>query len=199
MNIIDISTDLLTSQIYDTDPEPKLQHLNRMDCGDEFELSAIYASLHTGTHIDAPMHYIENGDSIEKLDLNYFVGPCTVIELPKGMIAGVTVEEFFPRNCERLLIKSGGKAHFMSGAVEDACTTGLKLIGTDGITIGKDEDDAYVHRAFLNNGIPILEGLNLSNVKPGNYYLIALPVRIDGAEASFARAILIDDHIFWAG
>lgn len=199
MKIIDISTDLLTAQIYDGDPAPKLQRLNRLDCGDDFELSALYSSLHTGTHIDAPKHFLEDGESIDKLDLNCFIGPCTVIELPKGMIAGVTVEEFFPRNCERLLIKSGGKAHFMSGAVEDACVTGIKLIGTDGISIGKDEDDSFTHRAFLNNGIPILEGLDLTNVKPGKYFLVALPVKIDGAEASFARAVLIDDHIFWAG
>ncbi|MEG0978414.1 MAG: cyclase family protein [Oscillospiraceae bacterium] len=199
MNIIDISTDLLTAQVFDGDPAPKIQRLSRMDCGDEFELSALYSSLHTATHIDAPLHFIEDGDSVDKLDMGCFVGACTVIELPKGMIAGVTIEQLFPRSCERLLIKSGGNAHFMAGAVEDACNLGLKLIGTDGLSIGKGEEDSAVHRAFLNNAVPILEGLDLSQVKAGKYFLIALPVKICGAEASFCRAVLIDDHIFWGG
>lgn len=199
MNVIDISTELLTAQVYDTDPTPKLQRLNRMDCGDEFDLSAIYASLHTGTHIDAPRHFIENGNSINSMELERFIGPCTVIELPAGVIAGVTIEQLFPKDCRRLLIKSGGKAHFMSGAATDACKLGLDLIGTDGITIGSKEDDEFVHRAFLSHNIPILEGLDLTSVKAGEYFLIALPIKIDGAEASFARAVLIEDHIFWGG
>jgi len=199
MNIIDISTDLLTAKVYDTDPTPKLQKLNRLDCGDEFELSALYASLHTGTHIDAPMHFIDGGDSIDSIDLERFIGPCTVIELPEGVIAGITIERLFPKNCKRLLIKSGGKAHFMTGAAEDACEIGLELIGTDGLTIGSQEEDGPVHRAFLSHNIPIMEGLDLSKVKSGEYFLMALPVKINGAEASFARAVLIDDHIFWSG
>ena len=199
MNIIDISTDLLTAKVYDGDPVPKLQRLNRMDCGDEFELSALYASLHTGTHIDAPLHFIDDGASIDSIDLERFIGPCTVIELPEGVIAGVTIEQLFPKNCKRLLIKSGGKARFMAGAAEDACQTGLELIGTDGLSIGSKEEDGFVHRAFLSHNIPIMEGLDLSNVNPGEYFLMALPIKISGAEASFARAVLVDDHIFWSG
>lgn len=199
MKIIDISTELMTATVYKTDPIPKLQRLNRIDCGDEYNLTALYTCLHTGTHIDAPNHFIEDGAALNEIDLENFVGPCTVIELPKGVIAGVTIDKLFPKKCERLLIKSGGKAHFMAGAAEDTSRLGYKLIGTDGITIGKEEEDSAVHRAFLSNNLPILEGLDLSNVNPGEYFLVALPVKIEDTEASLTRAILIEDHIFWSG
>lgn len=198
MNVIDISTDLMTAKVYETDPSPKLQKLNRMDCGDDYNLSAIYACLHTGTHIDSPLHFIDEGTSINNVELDCFIGPCTVIELPKGTIAGITVEQMFPKDCERLLIKSHGQAHFMTSAAEDASMLGYKLIGTDSNTLGKKEDDYSVHRAFLNSNVPILESLDLSNVKPGEYFLVALPIKIEGAEASFTRAVLIEDHIFWS-
>lgn len=199
MKIIDISTELMSAIVYDTDPSPKLQQLNKMEFGDEYNLTALYTCLHTGTHIDAPKHFVEDGKSIDKISLDNFVGPCKVIELPRGTIAGVTIDEMFPKDCERLLIKSGGKAHFMAGAADDASMLGYKLIGTDSITIGKEGEDGAVHRAFLNHDLPILEGLDLSEVQPGEYFLVALPVKIEGTEASLTRAILIDDHIFWSG
>ena len=199
LKIIDISTEIMSAPAYDLDPKPKLQQLSRIELGDEYNLSALYTSLHTGTHIDAPKHFIEDGKSINEISLDNFVGPCTVLELPKGVIAGVTIDKLFPKKCERLLIKSGGKAHFMTGAAEDASMLGYKLIGTDSITIGKEGEDNSVHRAFLNHDLPILEGLNLNDVQPGEYFLVALPVKIQGTEASLTRAILIEDHIFWSG
>jgi arylformamidase len=198
MKIIDISTDLLTSKVYPGDPQPKLQLLNRIDLGDEYELSAIYSGLHAGTHIDAPMHFIEDGDSIDQIPLDVFVGPCRVVEINSEYITGKTVESF-PKNCKRLLIKTHSGAKFMAGAAEDAAKMGFDLIGIDALTVGTNDDNAAVHRAFLAGKIALLEGLDLTKTTPGEYFLIAPPVKIVGREAAFARALLIADYIFWGG
>ena len=121
------------------------------------------------------------------------------IEAPEGAITGEDVNNYFPQKCERLLIKGGGKAYFHSSAAEELADIGLKLIGTDSLSVGTKGDQTAPHKAFLGAGICVLEGLDLSEVSPGSYYLFAAPVKLGGLEGAPVRAVLIDDYIFWGG
>lgn len=201
MKLIDISRDLLTSAVYPGDPEPKLQRVNRMDCGDDYNLSAIYASLHTGTHVDAPSHFFEEEDAktIDDIPLEKFIGPVQIITLPEGPITGKVVEDLFPEDAKKIILRTNDTTELFAGAADDIADIGYDLIGYDKISIGGN-DEIGSHRAILGSGTVLLEGLDLTDVPcDGEYFLMAQPVRIDGREASFTRAVLIQDYVFWSG
>lgn len=198
MDIIDISRDMLRCDIYPGDPEPRMEQVSSMSKGDSCNLAAIYAGLHTGTHVDAPLHFIEKGSSIDKQPLSHFIGPCVVIGVPPGPITADYVERKFPRGEERILVKGEGFAYFMDSAAMELAMYKTKLIGTDSLSVGISGSQSGVHRAFLREGIAILEGLDLSKVEPGEYFLMAQPLKIGGAEAAFCRAVLVSDYIFWS-
>lgn len=198
MKIIDISRDILNCDVYPGDPEPKVEIIKRIADGSECNLAALYSCLHTGTHADAPLHFIDKGLPIDRISLESFIGECTVIIVPPGPITGAYVENHFPRNRERILVKSHGKAYFMESAATEIALMGIKLIGTDSQSVGTQGAQTAVHRAFLRDLITILEGLNLDEVKEGDYFLIAPPIKIGGVEAAPTRALLISDYIFWS-
>lgn len=199
MKFIDISRDLLTSEVWPGDPEPRLQLVNRMDCGDDFNLSAVYASLHTGTHADAPSHvFEEDGCTIDKIPLEKFIGPVSVITLPDGPITGEMVEEVFPKDASKVILRTNKDSAFFAGAASDVAALHYDLLGFDKLSIGGD-DELGVHRNLLGAGTILLENLDLSDVlEDGEYFLLAQPVKICGREASFVRAVLVDDYIFWS-
>lgn len=198
MKIIDISKKFFSCDIYPGDPEPEYEVLSSISEGSACNLTRIHACVHTGTHVDAPAHFIEKGETVEKLPLDPFIGPCTVIEVKGGVITGEHVDKYFPKSCERLLIKGNGRAFFMDSSAQELAERGLILIGTDSLSVGCKDNQIAPHRAFLQNNVAVLEGLDLSEVKPGNYFLFAPPVNLDGLEAAPARAVLIDDYIFWS-
>ncbi len=199
MNIIDISRDLLSSPVYPGDPEPYAEFIQTIEGGGECNLSTLFACVHTATHIDAPLHFIEDGDSVDMTDLSLYIGPCTVIEAGEGLITADFVERYFPPSAERILIKSDSKAAFMDSAAEEAVAMGLKLIGTDAQSVGVKGNQIRPHKAFLGSGVAVLEGLDLSRVSPGEYFLIAPPIKLVGLEGAPARALLISDFVFWSG
>lgn len=198
MKIIDISKKFFSCDIYPGDPEPESEVLSSISEGSACNLTMLHACVHTGTHVDAPAHFVENGKTIEDLALEPYIGPCTVIEVKGGVITGEHVDEFFPKKCERLLIKGNGRAFFMDSSAQELAERGLVLIGTDSLSVGSKGNQVGPHRAFLQNNVAVLEGLDLSEVKPGNYFLFAPPVNLDGLEGAPARAVLIDDYIFWS-
>lgn len=193
MIIIDISRDLMESPVYPGDPEPKVQKINEMDLGDMYNLSAIYASLHTGTHVDAPAHFCEEGDFVNDIPLDKFMGNAAVVTLPAGPITGEVVEKYFPKYVKKVILRTQPDNVFFGGAAEDVADLGYDLIGYDKIALGGN-NEAAVHRALLSAGTVLLENLDLSKVeRDGTYYLSALPVKIDGVEGSFCRAVLLEN------
>ena len=198
MKLIDISRKFFSTEVYPGDPEPEFEQLCEIGEDSVCNLTAVRACSHTGTHADAPLHFIANGKSIDELPLEPFIGPCKVIEVPSGVITGEYVDSHFPNDCERLLIKSSGKAFFMDSSAQELVERNLKLIGTDALSVGCKGNQVGPHKAFLGGGIAVLEGLDLSNVKPGNYFLFAPPVLFDGLEGAPVRAVLIEDYVFWA-
>ena len=117
--------------------------------------------------------------------------------IPPGVITGEYVNRYFPKKCSRLLIKGDSQSFFMESAAYEAVDTGICLIGTDADSVGKSGNQIKPHKAFLQNGVAILENLDLSKVEPGDYYLVALPVKMGAIDGAPVRAVLIDDYILW--
>lgn len=192
MRILDISRELFSSPPYPGDPVPKRDVVRRMDMGDDCNLSGFYACCHSATHMDAPLHFIEDGDPVEKIDPARCVGPCEVIEA-EGPLTGADIDRLTDLNGKRLLIKGGGNACLTQSAAFALAQAGVLLVGTDAQSIGAPEDEVSPHRELLGAGIPILEGLDLSAVRPGTYRLAALPLLLGGAEAAPVRAVLVEE------
>ena len=123
-----------------------------------------------------------------------------MLEVSPGIITGSVVEEYCPRRAERILLKSGGRAFIHRSAADAMAYFGYKLVGTDGLDVEPPQSENYeTHKALLGQNIAVLEGLDLSDVANGEYFLIAPPLKIESAEASPVRAMLITDYVFWSG
>ena len=192
MIIYDISPDILSARLYAGDTPPRLEKVCDMGAGEEYNLSDITMCLHTGAHIDAPLHFVEDGEPVGALPLEKFIGKCTVASA-KGPITAQWIEKKMPWNCKKLLIKCGGSGYLMDNAVFELCRFDLDLVGIDALSIGGEENEARVHRELMFNGIAILEGIDLSNVEDGDYFLFAAPIKIGDAEAAPCRALLIKE------
>ena len=176
----------------------------RMKSGDPSNASTLYMSAHQGTHIDAPFHYWDDGYGIDELPVGLLIGPARVFELSEVKTIG---EEELKRldlsGVSRALFKTENSLFWTEkefrkdyisftpiGATYLA-STGVKLVGIDYLSVaGCSEEQPLVHNAFAKKGIAILEGLNLSSVKPGDYELICLPIKVKGCDGAPARALL---------
>lgn len=199
VKIIDITRELLSCPVYPGDPVANLEKVKNIGDNCEYNLSKIDMCLHNGTHMDAPLHFLPNGSDITEIPPEAYFGPCVVIETDVEMITGALVEEYFPRNAKRILIKSNGKAVFHESAASEISHLGYLLVGTDSMTVEPEGSDGRTHRMFMVDNIALLENLDLSNVKSGDYFLSAAPLKIGGAEAAPVRAFLVSDFIFWSG
>lgn len=174
--------------------------------GDSANGSLLVCDVHTGTHVDAPRHFLEGGSTVEQLSLDVMVGPCFVAYLPEAEC--VTSDDLadldFPSGTERLLLRTGNSTlwsaetgEFREDYValsEDAARwvveNGVKLIGVDYLSVQRYGDSAATHRILLEAGVVIIEGLNLCGVGAGFYELICLPLKLVDAEGAPARVIL---------
>ena len=192
MIIYDISPDIMKAKLYTGDTEPSLKRVSEIAAGGAYNLSDINMCLHTGAHIDAPLHFLEDGSDVADMPLEKFMGKCTVA-CAEGPITAQWVEKNMPWNCKRLLIKCGGSGYLMENAVHEICRFRTELVGIDSLSVGSAENEGAVHRELMYNDIAVLEGIDLSGVKAGDYFLFAAPLKIENAEASPCRAVLIDD------
>ncbi len=212
--IIDISTPIREGMVvWPGSLKPHFKQVLSFKKGDSWTETEINMDLHTGTHIDGPLHRIRGGASVDKLGLEAMVGPAFVAYLPKAKTITPEILDNLnlPKGTSRLLFKTsnsklwakqntGFQKKFVALTVNGAewlVDHKIKLIGNDYLSVGQFSEDgrvqAEVHRILLEKGIALLEGLNLSGVKPGIYQLICLPVKLVGTEAAPARAILIDN------
>ena len=198
MEIIDITKRFFSADVYPGDPRPEAEQIAEIGDDSECNLTVVHACVHNGTHADAPSHFLPNGITIDEMMLDAYIGPCTVIEVPGEVITGEYVDEFFPKDCKRLLVKGGGRAYFMDSSAQELADRGLLLIGTDSLSVGTKGNQTGPHKAFLSEGVAILEGLELTRVEPGEYFLFAPPIPYDGLDGAPVRAVLISDYIFWS-
>ena len=199
MKIIDISREVLSCPVFPGDPVASLEKVKSIGDDCRYNLGKIEMCLHNGTHMDETLQFLSDEKDITEISQEAFFGPCVVVEANVEMITGAFVEEYFPRNAKRILVKSGGKAVFHESAASAIAQMGYYLVGTDGMTVEPEGSDGRTHRMFLMDNIALLENLDLSNVKKGDYFLSAAPIKIKGAEAAPVRAFLVSDFIFWSG
>ncbi len=190
MKIYDISADIFTAPHYDDDPDPMYKWLRRISDGSEYNLSLIGMTPHSGTHIDAPLHYIEDGTSAGDIELEKCCGSCTVVTL-SGVLTGEDMDRLLPHCSKRLIIKGGGKASLELSAARVLTDYDMMLVGIDAVSIAFDDWEESVHRELLSKGTLILENLDLSGIRDGEYMLCALPLKLSDVEASPVRAVLI--------
>ncbi len=176
-----------------------------MEKGDHMTLSSIETTLHIGAHADGPCHYKKGGEGIGQRSLDYYMGPCQVIDLSKIVRRGGTVvsDDFknFPIETSRILIKTDTHNHnaWSSDFVTLSKTlmkflvkSGVKLVGIDTPSIdAADSKDLECHQIIAENNMAILEGLDLAYVDQGKYQLVALPLKIKNGDASPVRAVLL--------
>ncbi len=174
----------------------------RQDDRGLYLISELHLSSHTGTHIDAPVHYLKTGQTIDRVPLDALVGPCRVIDLRDAGDA-ISASHITGRcsGAERILIKTGfsGISEFKSGyphlTHDAACLLtrdGVKCIGIDSPSIESYQCDGSVHRELLGHGCIIIELLDLAAVDEGEYDMAALPLRLAGVDGSPARVVLIE-------
>ena len=190
MRFIDISTDAFTAPNYADDPQPMYKWIRRCGEKSDYNLSVMGMTPHSGTHIDAPFHYIENGDTVEKLSLEQCCGTCTVVTL-SGVLTGEDMDKLLPYCKKRLLIHGSGSASLELSAARVLTDNNILLVGIDAVSISFDEQEEAVHRELLSKGTLILESLDLSNAPDGDYFLCAMPLKLGGMEASPVRAALM--------
>ncbi len=165
-------------------------------------IGQIHTGVHTGTHIDAPYHFDGNGEKVHELDVNIYVGKARVIDVT-GLeaIGKEELESYNLEGIERLLLKTSGKRNikqfpesftvFKENIGPFLKEKGIRLLGTDGPSVDAvDSKSMTAHHSLNQNGVYILENIVLTNIEPADYELIALPLAIEGADASPVRAVL---------
>ncbi len=187
MKIYDISQELLSSNVYPGDKTPERILISDMEDGKVCNISELAMNTHNGTHMDAPKHFIQDGLTIDKISLEIAVGTALVktfegLITPKDLIA--------VRGYERVLFR--GKCTLSLEAAELLGEYGIKLIGVESQSFGPIDAPMQVHLAVLSKGIAALEGLVLSDVPDGEYFLSAAPINIAGSDGSPCRAYLIE-------
>ena len=190
MKIYDISRDLIKTPPYPGDEPPRLHAVHRMKDGESYNLSRLETSMHAGTHVDAPLHFIADGKDIASLPLEQFIGECVVLTVPKTPLDAMYFMKrpFAPR------ILLHGKGQLTESAIGYLYNQGCVLIGTDSQSVGSYSDELSVHVALLGYGVAVLENLELKNVPDGRYTLYAAPLKISGAEGAPCRAVLISQE-----
>jgi len=177
--MIDLTQELFSCRVYPGDLSPSFDRVKEMP-RDTYQMTNIQLGAHNGTHIDAPLHFIENGQAIDELPLDVFYGPCLVLDC----LSEIGDEE-------RVLLK--GTAEITPELAKQLTSSKLRLLGVEPQSVSSPEDTVEVHRILLDAGIVLLEGLDLSNAPPGKYTLAAFPLKLAGCEGSPVRAVLIGD------
>lgn len=195
VKIIDISREMLHAPVYSGDPAPRLEPLSRLELGDECNLSALYTCLHSGTHLDAPLHFAPGGPAADQVLLDACIGECSVVAFD-GLLLGAQAEKLLPGLKPRVLFK--GETELSPSAAFVLSDAGLLLLGVEAPSVAPAECAAPVHRQLLGSGVVLLEGLDLSCVQPGSYFLFAPPLKIAGADGTPVRAVLVEkEEIDW--
>ncbi len=192
--IYDISQELINSNIYPGDPRPKLETIKDIN-NDLYNLSLLHMCVHNGTHIDAPLHFIKDGNDVNQIDVNKFIGLCYVVSF-NGIMSEDDAEKIIKKikitNIEasrKLLLK--GNTIVSSAAAKVFVKHNLDLVGTELLSVGDINAPMEVHKILLTKQIVLLEGIRLSNVHDGVYFLNCAPLAIANADGSPCRAILI--------
>ena len=196
MKLYDISQEVFTSAVYPGDPKPRREVLRDFAQGDTYHLTAFSMCAHNGTHVDAPAHFLQAGDTVEKIPLEKTVGYCFVAESENDIDAARAAEILaaagasHPEAAVRILLK--GKGQVLAAGAAVFAAKGVLLLGVEGQTVGAAEVTVSLHRTLLSAGVVLLEGLRLQAVPEGVYLLCAAPLLLGGGDGAPCRAVLIE-------
>jgi arylformamidase len=212
LNILDISVPLNAElPVWPGDPQIVLERYRRVSEGNASNDSRIACSVHAGTHVDAPAHFIENGATVDQLPLDIFMGSAMVVELLNvDVITPETLETLaLPAEMKRLLFKTKNSVLWAdpthqfnpdfvalsADAAQWLVHKGVRLVGIDYLSVQLYKDtEPWTHQILLEAGVVIVEGLNLNKARQKSYELVCLPLKLAGSEAAPARAILIEEE-----
>ncbi len=205
-NWIDVSVPLRTGMVHWPDNPPvSIERVQDIECGDIANVSRLSMGAHTGTHMDAPLHFFQEGKSIDMMPLSVGIGQARVIEIRDP--ESIKPEELRPHQIlsgERILFKTSNSArcwqreefvedfvYISQEAARYLAAKQVQLVGVDYLSVGGFlKDGVETHHALLGADIWLIEGLNLSEGEPGKVKLICLPLRIEDADGAPARAIV---------
>ncbi len=208
MTIYDVSLPISESLVvWPGDPLIRITQPSHLDRGDEATVSRLEMGAHTGTHVDAPAHFVQGGMGVDRLDLNLLVGPAVVVHALEAdsLTAEVLEGLAIPPGTERVLFHTHnsqrwarGEREFWTdyvgitdGGARWLIARGVRLVGVDYLSVAPYDELVPPHRTLLGAGMVIVEGLDLSEVDPGVYQFVCLPLKVVGGDGAPARAILI--------
>jgi arylformamidase len=203
---IDVSVTLRTGMVsWPGDPPARIRHALDMERGDPCTVSLLEIGAHTGTHMDAPAHFVRGGIGIDAMPPDAAIGPARVIPIrDRKSIKADELEQHRIRGGERVLFKTYNSSHcwdtdsFVEDFVYLSAKAGqylaerqVRLVGVDYLSVGGFRADGVeTHQALLRAGIWIIEGLNLKRVRPGRVQLVCLPLKVAGGDGAPARALV---------
>lgn len=203
---IDVSVTLRTGMVsWPGDPPARISHALHMELGDPCTVSLLEMGAHTGTHMDAPAHFVRGGIGIDNMPLDAAIGLGRIIPIrDRVSIKPDELAKYHIRRGQRVLFKTHNSDHcwdtdgftedfvYLSAtAAEYLVDRQVRLVGVDYLSVGGFRADGVeTHLALLNAGIWIIEGLNLKQVRPGRVQLICLPLKIAGGDGAPARALV---------
>jgi arylformamidase len=212
------STEIVMSKLYDVslpiseqlvtypgDPGIELRPHSRISAGDDANITTLRFGSHTGTHMDAPHHFVDGGATIDEIPLDVLIGPAVVARIADDvrMIGRAELEAIDVRSAPRLLLRTRGSEllshpgfrndfpYLNADGARYLVEAGARLVGIDYLSIEEfDAEEPVAHRILLGAGVVILEGVDLRQVPPGPYELICLPLRLAGGDGAPARVVL---------
>jgi len=211
VKILDISVPVSPGlPVWPGDPHIELDRYRAIAKGDASNDSRLACSVHCGTHVDAPGHFVENGSTVDQLPLDILVGRAWVAEvLTADVISSEILENLaIPSETIRLLFKTKNstlwadprhafKSDFVALSADAASwivAHGIRLVGIDYLSIQMfDDPEPLTHSILLKAGVVVVEGLNLMDVRPGSYRLVCLPLKLSGSDGAPSRAVLIEE------
>ena len=190
MKLYDISQEVFSCAVFPGDPKPKKEILCSTAAGDLYNLTAFSMCAHNGTHIDAPFHFLGDGRTVDRLDLEVYVGECLVVRR-QGPITAADAQTILNQagSIRRILI--AGATVVTEEAAEVFAAGKLLLLGNESQTVGPEEAPMAVHKLLLGQGTVLLEGVVLKHVPEGRYLLNAAPLNLAGVDGAPCRAWLL--------
>ncbi|MBN1230290.1 MAG: cyclase family protein [Anaerolineales bacterium] len=209
MHTYDISLSISPDMVvWPGDPQVELEEVSQISRGDSCNVTSMKISSHTGTHVDAPKHFIDGGNGVDTLSFKSLIGKAYVVEIPDGVdliTKEVVTRAEIPPRSRRILFKTRNSKLWENGekifqkdfvslstdCAEYLVQKGIAVVGIDYLSIAPYAQGTEIHQILLKNNIVIIEGLNLSKVKEGRYTLYCFPLKIEGCDGSPARVALI--------
>lgn len=196
--------------VWPGEPEVTLQRVKKLEEGANSNVTYMGFAVHTGTHVDAPCHFLADDDGVDRLPLDVLVGDAVVVEMPQSVdqiTAADIAASGLAKGTERVLFKTRNSHYWIEGSVsfqpnfvgitEDGAQAlvemGVKLVGIDYLSIAPYKKSRPTHLVMFQSKMVVIEGLDLSKVNPGMYTLYCLPLKLSNADGAPARVILIEN------